>query len=49
MLLNLKCIYNLNFFKYKPFSTYLTTLFKVLIYPTLKWRFKSKYKRIREY
>jgi hypothetical protein len=43
MLLKLKCIYNFNFFKFKPFFTYLTTLFKVptsaykvLIYLTLK-------------
>jgi hypothetical protein len=56
MLLKLKCIYNFNFFKYKPFFTYLAILFKVLIsgykvliYPTLKRKLKSKYKRIREY
>jgi hypothetical protein len=36
MLLNLKRIYNFNFLKYKPFFTYLTILFKVLIYLTLK-------------
>jgi hypothetical protein len=56
MLLKLKYIYNFNFFKYKPFFTYLITLFKVLIsaykvfiYPILKWKLKSKYKRINEY
>jgi hypothetical protein len=31
VLLKFKRIYNFNFFKYKPFFTYLTTLFKVLI------------------
>jgi hypothetical protein len=31
MLLKLKCIYNLNFLKFKPFFTYLATLFKVPI------------------
>jgi hypothetical protein len=56
VLLKLKRIYNLNFLKYKPFFTYLTTLFKVfisaykvLIYLMLKRKLKSKYKRIREY
>jgi hypothetical protein len=56
MLLKLKRIYNLNFLKFKPFFTYLTTLFKVLtsacgvfIYLMLKRKLKSSYKRIREY
>jgi hypothetical protein len=56
MLLKLKCIYNFNFLKFKPFFTYLTTLFKVLIsaykvliYPILKRKLKSSYKRIKEY
>jgi hypothetical protein len=56
MLLKLKRIYNLNFLKFKPFFTYLATLsevlisaYKVLIYPTLKRKLKSSYKRIREY
>jgi hypothetical protein len=48
MLLKLKRIYNLNFLKFKPFFTYLTTLFKVLtsayrvfIYLMLKRKLKS--------
>jgi hypothetical protein len=56
MLLKLKCIYNLNFLEFKPFFTYLATLsevpisaYKVLIYPTLKRKLKSSYKRIKEY
>jgi hypothetical protein len=49
VLLKLKRIYNLNFFKFKPFFTYLAALFKVLIYLTLKQKLKSSYKRIREY
>jgi hypothetical protein len=56
MLLKLKRIYNLNFFKFKPFFTYLAALFKaptsackVLIYLTLKQKLKSSYKRIKEY
>jgi hypothetical protein len=56
MLLKLKRIYNFNFLKFKPFFTYLITLFKVLIsayrvfiYLTLKRKLKSSYKRIKEY
>jgi hypothetical protein len=56
VLLKLKHIYNLNFLEFKPFFTYLTTLFKVLIsaykvliYLTLKRKLKSSYKRIKEY
>jgi hypothetical protein len=56
MLLKLKRMYNFNFLEFKLFFTYLTTLFKVpisaykvLIYPTLKRKLKSSYKRTREY
>jgi hypothetical protein len=31
ILIKLKYIYKVNFFKYKPISTYLNTLFKILI------------------
>jgi hypothetical protein len=31
MLLKLKCMYNFNFLKFKPFFTYLAALFKVPI------------------
>jgi hypothetical protein len=50
VLIKLKRIYRVNFLEYKPISTYLDTLFeiltsiyKVLIYPTLKRKIKERY------
>jgi hypothetical protein len=50
VLIKLKYIYKVNFFKYKPISTYLDALFKifintykVLIYLTLKQKIKERY------
>jgi hypothetical protein len=50
VLIKLKRIYKVNFLKYKPISTYLNTLseilisvYRVLIYPTLKRKIKERY------
>jgi hypothetical protein len=56
VLIKLKRIYRVNFLKYKPIFTYSNALFKilisvykVLIYSTLKRKIKECYRRIREY
>jgi hypothetical protein len=50
VLIKLKCIYKVNFLKYKPIFTYLNALseifistYKVLIYLTLKQKIKERY------
>jgi hypothetical protein len=50
VLIKLKRIYKVNFLKYKPIFTYLDALFeipisiyRVLIYPTLKRKIKERY------
>jgi hypothetical protein len=50
MLIKLKRMYKVNFLKYKPISTYLdalseipTSIYEVLIYPTLKRKIKERY------
>jgi hypothetical protein len=56
VLIKLKRIYRVNFFEYKPISTYLDALSEiptsacgVLIYPTLEQKIKERYRRTREY
>jgi hypothetical protein len=56
VLIKLKHMYKVNFFKYKLISTYLNALSEipisaceVLIYSTLKQKIKERYRRTREY